>query len=138
MWTWRLNKEKNEMKETNDYGMYSGAFIFDVLDRKALKYVKEQAQLSKKTVLVTQGASVSFKRQLCQKEYKVLCHSYNKIGIGRMYYFCTVDMYDPDNNLVAGANFLFTSATNHCKPERKERKNENTIHNDKRGVLSSD
>ena len=80
------------MKEKNDYGMYSGAFIFDVLDRHALKYIKDQAHLPKKAVLVTRQASVSFKRQLCQKKYVVLSHSYNEVQLYTTLYFCTVDI----------------------------------------------
>ena len=104
------------MKEKNDYGMYSGAFIFDVLDRHALKFIKDQAGLPKKTVLVTQQSGVIFKRQLCQKEYSVLCHSYSAvIQYHSSLYFCRVDMYDADHNLIADANFVFTLATNHCE-----------------------
>lgn len=103
------------MKEKNDYGMYSGAFIFDVLDRHALKFIKDQAGLTRNAVLVTQQASVSFKRQLCQKKYSILCHSYNEVQLYTTLYFCTVDMYDIDHNLIAGANFTFTLATNHCE-----------------------
>ena len=104
------------MKEKNDYGMYSGAFIFDVLDRHALKYIKAQAGLSKKAVLVTQQSAVIFKRQLCQKKYSVLCHSYHAvIQYHSSLYFCRVGMYDPDHNLIADANFAFTLATNHCE-----------------------
>ena len=103
------------MKEKNDYGMYSGAFLFDILDRHALKYIKDQAHLQKKAVLVTKQASVSFKRQLCQKKYVVLSHSYNEVQLYTTLYFCTVDIYDIDHNFVAGANFTFTLATNHCK-----------------------
>ena len=103
------------MKEKNDYGMYSGAFIFDILDRHALKYIKAQAGLSKKAVLVTQQSAVIFKRQLCQKKYSVLCHSYYAVIQYSSLYFCRVGMYDPDHNLIADANFAFTLATNHCE-----------------------
>lgn len=103
------------MKEKNDYGMYSGAFIFDVLDRHALKYIKDQAGLAKKAVLVTKSSSISFQRQLCQKKYVVLCRGYSQIHLYDTLYFCTVDMYDTDHNFIAGANFTFTLATNHCE-----------------------
>lgn len=103
------------MKEKNDYGMYSGAFIFDVLDRHALKFIKDQAGLSKKAVLVTKSSSISFQRQLCQKKYSVVCRGYSEIQLYTTLYFCTVDMYDIDHNFVAGANFVFTLATNHCE-----------------------
>ena len=103
------------MKEKNDYGMYSGAFIFDVLDRHALKYIKAQAGLSKKAVLVTKSSAISFRRQLCQKKYVVLCRGYSETKLYSTLYFCTVDMYDTDHNFIAGANFTFTLATNHCE-----------------------
>ena len=103
------------MKEKNDYGMYSGAFIFDVLDRHALKYIKAQAGLSKKAVLVTKSSAISFQRQLCQKKYVVLCSGYSETKLYSTLYFCIVDMYDTDNNFIASANFTFTLATNHCE-----------------------
>lgn len=103
------------MKEKNDYGMYSGAFIFDVLDRHALKYIKAQAGLSKKAVLVTKSSAISFRRQLCKKKYIVLCRGYSDVQLDPILYFCTVDMYDTDHNFIAGANFTFTLATNHCE-----------------------
>lgn len=103
------------MKEKNDYGMYSGAFIFDILDREALKYVKEQAQLPKKAVLVTEQASISFRRQLCRKKYITISHSYHEVQLFSTLYYCIVDVYDIDNKLVASANFTFTLATNHCE-----------------------
>lgn len=103
------------MKEKNDYGMYSGAFIFDILDRHALKYIKEQAGLSKKAVLVTKSSVISFQRQLCQKKYSVVYRGYSEAQSYTTLYFCTVDMYDADHNFIAGANFTFTLATNHCE-----------------------
>ena len=38
------------MKEKNDYGMMSGAFIFDRMDRAALLYIRKKAHLPKNTV----------------------------------------------------------------------------------------
>lgn len=101
------------MKETNDYAMYSGGFIFDALDRAALDYVRKESGLKNK-VIVTQSAEIDFKRQLCCNEFTIKCSNYEEMALYSTVYFCTATMYDASGILTAIANFQFTQATNHC------------------------
>lgn len=126
------------MKETNDYGMYSGAFIFDAMDRAALDYVRKESGLPADAVIVTQYVNnLEFKRQLCEPIFRVECYGFEDIFKNGHSIWCHTRMRDKTGEPIATATFQFTTATNHCELERKERKNENTIHNDKWGVSSS-
>ena len=99
------------MKEKNDYGMYSGAFIFDAMDRAALKYVRETGALPKKTVLVTKWAhNVEFRRQVCSKDFKVHCYG---LSVTRAGFWCQAEI-EQDGVLCASADFLFCIAKNYC------------------------
>lgn len=121
------------MKETNDYGMYSGGYIFDQMDRAALDYVRKESGLN--TTIVTKHAQIDFLRQLCDDNYRVECLEYQQVFKS---FYCQAWVRDKDGFPVAHALFQFVEATNHCELERKERKNENTIHNNKWSVSSSD
>lgn len=105
------------MKETNDYGMYSGGYIFDQMDRAALFYIKQMAGLSEDDVLVTSGADgVRFKRQLCDKyNVTVHCNNFHKIELFSVLYTCDTEVIDNQGKIVAEASFTFTLATNHCE-----------------------
>jgi len=99
------------MKEKNDYGMYSGAFIFDAMDRAALKYVREKANLPKKTVLVTKWAhNVEFRRQVCNKDFEVHC---GNLAVTRAGFWCTAEL-GQNGVLCASADFMFCIANNYC------------------------
>lgn len=52
------------MQNKNDYGFYSGGYIFDRLDRAALKVARREALLKDKQ-LYTQSADIQYKKQLC-------------------------------------------------------------------------
>ena len=65
------------MKDTNDYNMMSGAFIFDALDRAALDYVRKESGLN--TTIVTKHAQIDFLRQLCDDNYRVECSEYQQV-----------------------------------------------------------
>lgn len=105
------------MKETNDYGMYSGGYIFDQMDRAALSYIKRIAGLDDDAVLVTSAADmVRFKRQLCDKyNITVRCHNFHKIELFSILYTCDAMVLDNKGQVIAEANFTFTEATNYCK-----------------------
>ena len=104
------------MIETNDYGMYSGGYIFDQMDRAALFYVKNEAGLSDDTVIVTSFVNeLRFKRQLCDKyNITVRCFDYQKTELFTVLYHCKAEVLDNKGMVVAEANFTFTQATNHC------------------------
>lgn len=104
------------MKETNDYGMYSGGYIFDQMDRAALMYIKHEAALSEDTVIVTQAVdNVRFKRQLCDKyNVTVHCFDFHIIELFSKLYTCKAEVIDNTGSVVAEASFIFTEATNHC------------------------
>jgi acyl-coenzyme A thioesterase PaaI-like protein len=106
------------MKETNDYGMYSGAFIFDALDRAALDYVRKESGLN--TTIVTKHAQIDFLRQLCDDNYRVECSEYQQVFKS---FYCQAWVRDKDGFPVAHGLFQFVEATNHCEPERKEKGN---------------
>ena len=104
------------MKETNAYGMYSGGYIFDQLDRAALQYVKDKTQMSEKDVLVTMAVDeLKFKRQLCDNSnITVRCDKFETINLYSTLYTCYAELLDGDGMVIASGNFVFTTATNHC------------------------
>lgn len=61
------------MKNKNDYGFYSGGYIFDRLDRIALKVARREPLL-KNAQLYTQSADIQFKKQLCD-----LCGTHTRL-----------------------------------------------------------
>ena len=101
------------MKEKNDYGMYSGAFIFDILDRAALKYVREKSGVADNAVLVTATAyTICFRRQVCSKKgITTMCCDYTPTRDG---FFCTAQLIQNDT-VCADGRFLFKFAHNHCE-----------------------
>ena len=104
------------MKEKNNYGMMSGGFIFDALDRFALEQVRVRYNIPKKTPLVTASAFIKYSRQLCNKKYTLFCDSIEKRDAfeSRPYFDCTAEIRDPDGLTIARATFTFTLTTNHC------------------------
>jgi len=105
------------MIETNDYGMYSGGYIFDQMDRAALFYIKQQAGLSENDVIVTMSVDgLRFKRQLCDKyNVTVRCYDFHKIELFSTLYTCKAEVINNKGEIVAEAQFTFTEATNHCE-----------------------
>lgn len=98
------------MKDTNDYNMMSGAFIFDALDRTALDYVRKESGLN--TTIVTKHAQIDFLRQLCDDNYRVECSEYQQVFKS---FYCQAWVRDKDGFPVAHALFQFVEATNHCE-----------------------
>jgi acyl-coenzyme A thioesterase PaaI-like protein len=105
------------MEEKNDYGMYSGGYIFDQMDRAALFYVKTEGNLPDNAVIVTQAVDgLRFKRQLCDKyNVTVHCFDFHVIELFSKLYTCKAEVLDNKGELVAEADFTFTEATNHCE-----------------------
>lgn len=105
------------MKELNDYGMYSGAYIFDQMDRAALDYVKYEGGLPDGAVIVTQAVDgLRFRRQLCDKyNVNVHCFDFHKIELFSILYTCKAEVLNNKGEIVAEADFTFTEATNHCE-----------------------
>lgn len=110
------------MKETNDYGMYSGGYIFDQMDRAALFYIRHQANLPDDAVLVTKRAdNVVFMRQVCDKyNITVRCSRYYETRLYSTVYTCYTEVLDNKGNICACATFSFTLATNHCEIKEGE------------------
>lgn len=111
------------MIETNDYGMYSGGYIFDQMGRAALFYVKSEAGLSDDDVIVTMAVDeLKFKRQLCDKyNITVHCYDFHKIELFSILYTCKAEVLDNKGMVVAEAQFTFTKATNHCEIEQQNK-----------------
>lgn len=106
------------MKETNDYGMYSGGYIFDQMDRAALQYVKHEAGLPDDAVVVTMAAYVQFKRQLCDKyNMAIRCFDFHETKLYSTLYTCKTEILANMGKVIAEASFTFTPATNHCAME---------------------
>ena len=105
------------MKELNDYGMYSGGYIFDQMDRAALDYVKYEGGLPDEAVIVTQAVDgLRFRRQLCDKyNVNVHCYDFHKIELFSILYTCKAEVLNNKGEIVAEAEFTFTEATNHCE-----------------------
>ena len=105
------------MKELNDYGMYSGGYIFDQMDRAALDYVKYEGGLPDEAVIVTQAVDgLRFRRQLCDKyNVNVHCFDFHKIELFSILYTCKAEVLNNKGEIVAEADFTFTEATNHCE-----------------------
>lgn len=105
------------MKEMNDYGMYSGGFLFDLMDRAALFYIREFSGLPDDTVLVTKRVhELEFKRQVCDKyNVTVRCDHYHELKLYSVLYQCYAEVLDNKGNVCASATFTFTEATNHCE-----------------------
>lgn len=105
------------MQETNDYGMYSGGYIFDQMDRAALFYVKQEGGLSDNAVIVTQAVDgLRYRRQLCDKyNVTVRCFDFHKIELFSILYTCKAEVINNKGEIVAEAQFTFTEATNHCE-----------------------
>ena len=104
------------MIETNDYGMYSGGYLFDLMDRAALFYIRQMSGLSEDTVLVTKRAhDVEFKRQVCDKyNVTVRCDHYHELKLYSVLYSCYAEVIDNKGTVCATASFTFTETTNHC------------------------
>lgn len=104
------------MQETNDYGMYSGGYIFDQMDRRALDYVRYEAGLPDDAVIVTAAVdNLRFKRQLCDKyAITVRCFNFHRIELFSVLYTCSAEIIANNGKIVASADFTFTQATNHC------------------------
>lgn len=105
------------MQETNDYGMYSGGYIFDQMDRAALFYVKQEGGLSDNAVIVTQAVDgLRYRRQLCDKyNVTVRCFDFHVIELFSKLYTCKAEVIDNKGFIVAEADFTFVEATNHCE-----------------------
>lgn len=105
------------MKEKNDYSIYLGGYLFDMMDRAALFYVRHQANLSDKAVLVTKRVdNVIFMRQVGDEHnITVRCDHYREIRLYSTVYTCYTEVLDNKGNVCACATFSFTLATNHCE-----------------------
>ena len=104
------------MEEKNDYGMYSGGYIFDQMDRAALAYVGVEGGVFGKTIVTQAVDNLRFRRQLCDKyNVTVRCFDYCKTELFTVLYHCKAEVLDKKGMVVAEARFTFTEATNHCE-----------------------
>lgn len=113
-----------KMIETNDYGMYSGGYLFDQMDRAALHYIKHEAGLPDSAVVVTMAVdNLRFKRQLCDKyNMAIRCFDFHEIKLFSTLYCCKVEILANMGKVIAEASFTFTEATNHCANTELEKK----------------
>ena len=87
------------MKETNDYGMYSGGYIFDQMDRAALAYVGVEGGVFGKTIVTQAVDGLRFRRQLCDKyNVTVRCYDFHKIELFSTLYTCKAEVINNKGN----------------------------------------
>ena len=100
------------MKEKNDYGMYSGGYICDQLDRHALITIHMQYPETRHMVLVTKTALITYVRQLCTKKgikFTIFC--VHKEGDS----YVVTNRIKQNDRIIAKGTFEFVPATNHCE-----------------------
>ena len=104
------------MKEKNDYGFYSGGYIFDRLDRTALKAIRKQYGLSPATQLYTANATITFMHQLCDiKKSRCFFGDIEVMGDGS--YQISVRLHQAQT-CIASATFWFKKAKhNYCETQ---------------------
>lgn len=100
------------MKEKNDYGMYSGGYICDQLDRHALECLHEKFPETRDMVLVTKQALIDYVRQLCSKKKVTLTLFHASVeGSG----YAVTNRIKQNDRIIAKGFFFFVPATNHCE-----------------------
>ena len=107
------------MKEKNDYGFYSGGYIFDRLDRAALRFALQQWPELKGKQVYTAWSEIKFHKQLCTLENsKVHWDSYETIdGMNGLTYEVNVYLTVPGHR-IASATFWFKEAKhNYCETQ---------------------
>lgn len=110
------------MKNTNDYGFYSGGYIFDRLDRAALRFAKQKWPELKKTQLYTSWSEIKFHKQLCALEgSKVHLDCYETFyGMSGETHEVCVYLTVPGHR-IASATFWFKVAKhNYCATNKGE------------------
>lgn len=100
------------MKEKNDYGMYSGGYICDQLDRHALDAIHYAYPETKDMVLVTRTALINYVRQMCDK--KKINFTLFSVSKGEGFYF-VANRIKQNAKIIAKGTFEFVPATNHCE-----------------------
>lgn len=101
------------MKEKNDYGMYSGGYICDQLDRHALITIHMEFPETRKMTIVTKTALIKYVRQMCSKKnvtFKIV--SVSRLEDGGYFVFNKIKQND---RIIAKGTFEFVPATNHCE-----------------------
>ena len=108
------------MKEKNDYGFYSGGYIFDRLDRAALRFVRQAYPELKGKQVYTSWSEIKFHKQLCalnnSKVYLDCCETF--VGMsGATVYEVNVYLTVPGHR-IASATFWFKEAKhNYCETQ---------------------
>lgn len=104
------------MQNKNDYGFYSGGYIFDRLDRAALKVARREPLL-KNAQLYTQTADIQFKKQLCNLS-GVHTRLLSICWVGNDEYEVQISLWQGTTE-IAVAYFNFKIAKhNHCEIRR--------------------
>lgn len=108
---------RQKMEDKNIYGFISGGKIFDLMDRAALEYVRENYN-EKDSYIFTGHSRISFLKQLCDlKNYSIHVHSDERgMAPGQRWEIYT-KLYSGDGKtLIAEAFFEFKKANhNYCE-----------------------
>lgn len=106
------------MKNLNKYGFYSGGYIADLLDRRALQAVNDNYPSTQNKQLYTSHCKIRFLKQLCTKKCTpVLRWVMPQSGLDRKReYAVNIELYDANWVQVAEADFVFRIAKhNYCE-----------------------
>lgn len=103
------------MKETNIYGMVSGGYLFDIMDRYAQKLIIDTVNDQTKFAL-THGAVCTYQRQCCDSEDIVLSHSeISYDNISKRYHVAVYAESKESGEQYANCTFSFSvKNTIHC------------------------
>ena len=106
------------MQDLNKYGFYSGGYIADLLDRRALEAVNDNYPSTVHKQLYTSHCEIRFLKQLCTKKCTpVLRWVIPRCGVDRRReYVVNIELFDANWVQVAGAEFTFKIAKrNYCE-----------------------
>ncbi len=114
----KLVKEK-QMKDKNDYGFYSGGYVFDRLDRHALLVLRKKFPELKNKQLYTAESKVFFERQLCDLDrVRIFTGEVKQTGDNAYY---VENIMRKHSTLIAYGFFTFVVAKhNYCELKKGE------------------
>lgn len=106
------------MKEKNDYGFYSGGYIFDRLDRAALRFVRQAYPELKGKQVYTSWSEIKFHKQLCaldnSKVHLDCCETFEGMS-GDTTYEVAVYLTVPSLRIASAAFWFKVAKHNYCE-----------------------
>ena len=107
------------MKNKNDYGFYSGGYIFDRLDRTALRVARRESKL-KHAQLYTETSFIRYHKQLC--DLNLLHTVINKADWVRAYeYEVQIELWQHAIKIASACFNFHVAAHNYCETKGKKK-----------------